>query len=178
MKDHYLAETLLYFSSSQGRKTITFNWFLLTAGIAAALHEYLTSRTDFPEKFQNPHFESFTPAWYEQGFNKWLDELLKERGAKLNPGLRQAFKDLLTVKWIPKDGPSDGYNTNGVDRWKHFNIQLGHFSDVHGNFNFTVQEAESIKEYIDRELSEEARCHCEEIARLMVKYTDKCSDSR
>lgn len=169
-KEHRLAETLLYLASDHGRKPIPFDWFLLTAAIAAALCEYLTGKTDFPSKFQDKGYENFTPAWYEKDFNKWLDALLKEHGTKLNPGLRRVFKNLLAVSWVPKDGPSDGYNSNGVNEWKHNMIQFGHFSNVYGNFNFTVSEAESIREYIERELSEEARLHCEEIARLMEKH--------
>lgn len=170
VKDHRLVEMLLYLASDHGRKPVPFDWFLLTAAIAAALYEYLTGRTDFPAKFQDKTYENFSPAWYEAGFNKWLDALLEEHGTKLNPGLRQVFKDLLVISWVPKDGPSDGYNTNGVNDWKHNMTQFGHFSDVYGNFNFTVSEAESVKKSIERELSEEARNHCEEIARLMEKY--------
>lgn len=173
-----LAETLLYLASDQGRKPIPFNWFLLTAGIAAALYEHLTGRTDFPAKFRNPEFESFTPVGYEQSFNEWLDELLKEHGTKLNPSLRRTFKDLLTIEWVPKDGPSDGYNTNGMHYWKQNMIQLGHFSNIYGDFNFTVREAESVREYIERELSEEARCHCEEMAQCIGKDIDRDLDSR
>src|SRR3989344_2301282 len=164
MKDYRLAETLLFLASNQGRKSIPFRWFPLTASIAAGLYEYLTGRTDFPAKFKDPYFESFTPAWYENQLNQWLSELLEKHGAKLNPSLRQTFKEMLTIQWVSKDGPSDGYNTNGVDRWNHNMTQFGHFSDVYGKFNFTVQEAESAKKYIEREISEEARHHCEEIA--------------
>ncbi len=172
MKDYFLAEMLLFLASNQGRKSIPFDWFLLTASIAAGLYEYLTGRTDFPKKFGDKGYEGFSPAWYQDCFNEWLEALLKEHGAKLNPSLRQTFKEMLTIQWVSKDGPSDGYNTNGVDRGKHGMIQLGHFSDVYGKFNFTVQEAEAVKEYIERELSEEARNHCEEIARLMEKHIE------
>jgi len=175
MKDCRLAETLLYFASDRGRKSIPFNWLPLTASIATSLYEYLTGRTDFPEKFWDKRYASFSPAWYEDQFNKWLSELLEKHGAKLNPSLRQTFKEMLTIQWVSKDGPSDGYNTNGVDHWKHNMIQFGHFSDNYGMFNFTVQEAEAAREHIERELSEEALHHCEEIARLMEKHIDKSS---
>lgn len=168
-----LVETLLYLASDHGRKPKPFDWFLLTAAISAALYEYLTGKTDFPEEFLNKRYESFSPAWYERDFNKWLDELLQGSGIKLNPGLRQTFKDLLVISWIPRDGSSDGYNTNGVNDWMHHMIQFGHFSNVYREFHFTVQEAESVKEYIDRELSEEESHHCEEVARLMAKHINE-----
>ena len=34
-------------------------------------------------------------------------------------------------------------------------IMFEHFSDNHGNFHFTASDAERVKEYIERELSEE-----------------------
>ena len=77
------------------------------------------------------------------------------------------------MSWVPKDGPSDGYNTNGVDRWRYTMIMFEHFSDNHGNFHFTASDAERVKEYIERELSEEENNHCQEIARLTEKHIDK-----
>lgn len=173
VKNYHLIDTLLYFASDSGKKTMPFDWLILTSEIARALEEYLSGDTSFSEKFKDYRFdESFAPAWFEDSFNQWLDNLLAIHGSKLNPGLRDSFKETLTIKWVPKDGPSDGYNTNGVKQWHHDMIQMGHFSDLHGNFTWMVPEANLVANFIERELGEEACHHCQNIADLMKKHIE------
>lgn len=172
MKESNLVETLLYFASGKGRKPVPFDWLTLTVVIAKALEEYLTGEN--LNLFDNyRQRESFAPAWFQDSFNPWLGNLLDSHGSKLNPNLRDLFQKTLTIQWVPKDGPSDGYSTNGVGQWRHWMIQMAHFSDLHGNFTWSVPEVESAAEFIERELGEEARHHCKGIADLMKSYIER-----
>lgn len=174
VRSYELVNVLLYLASDRGRKSIPFNWLVLTAEIAEALEGYLTNQTVFLERFVGyRNAESFAPAWFEDSFNKWLENLISVHGLKLNPSLRDLIKETLVVGWEPKDGPSDGYNTNGVNRWRQLMIQTGHFSDIYGNFTWTVPDAEWVAEFIERELGEETRNHCQGIADLIKKCMER-----
>lgn len=172
VESQHLVDTLLYFASDRGRKPVPFDWLTLTVIIAKALDEYMTGENlKLFEHYRQR--ESVAPAWFEDSFNFWLDNLLASHGSKLNPSLKDLFQKTLTIGWVSKDGPSDGYNTNGVNQWRYFMIQMGHFSNLHGNFTWAVPEAESIAEFIERELGEEARHHCQSIADLMKKHIER-----
>ncbi len=166
---HELIELLLYFASHKGKRRMIFEWEMLTMEIAAALCCYLTGRTDIPDRFFRSEFRAF--GNFQDEFNGWLNELLDAHGSKINPGLREAFREMLTIDWQNKVGPSDGYNRNEVREW--YFAMIGVYNNFRRTFAFSVEHIGAIERRMSQDFGEETINHCEAIAALMNGYIER-----